>query len=164
MGNGLPVSDGESWLRQRRMLQPAFHHQRIAALAGRLVESIDEGLTEQWEPAARTGEPFNAAQAFTHLTMHVLVRTMFGSGLTRAEAEQASEAMAYIIDFMLKGMMARFLPSWTPIPGQARYRVAVQTIDSIIFRMIDRESRIRSWETRCCPCSSRRAIRIRASI
>jgi cytochrome P450 len=138
MGNGLPVNDGASWLRQRRMLQPAFHHQRIAALAGRLMESIDEGLTEQWEPAARTGEPFNAAQAFTHLTMHVLVRTMFGGGLPRAEAEQASEAMAYIIDFMLKGMMARFLPSWTPIPGQARYRVAVQTIDSIIFRMIDR--------------------------
>ncbi|MFL5344402.1 MAG: cytochrome P450 [Hyalangium sp.] len=138
MGNGLPVNDGASWLRQRRMLQPAFHHQRIAALAGRLMESIDEGLTEQWEPSARTGEPFNAARAFTHLTMHVLVHTMFGGGLTRAEAEQASEAMAYIIDFMLRGMLARFLPSWTPIPGTARYRMAVQTIDSIIFRMLDR--------------------------
>ncbi len=138
MGNGLPVSDGEYWRRQRRMLQPAFHHQRITTLAGKLMESIDEGLTEQWEPSARTGEPFNAAQAFTHLTMHVLVRTVFGSGLARAEAEQASKAMVYIIDFMLRGMMARFLPSWVPIPGHARYRAAVQTFDSIIFRMLER--------------------------
>ncbi|WP_224247780.1 cytochrome P450 [Hyalangium gracile] len=138
MGNGLPVSDGEYWRRQRRLLQPAFHHQRLVTLAERLVETLDESLAERWDEAARTGEPFNAAQAFTHMTMHLLVRTMFGGGLSQAEAEQAEQAMVYIIHFMLKGMVSRLLPPWVPIPGHARYRAAIEAMDSVIFRMIER--------------------------
>jgi cytochrome P450 len=63
---------------------------------------------------------------------------MFGSALAPAEAEQIAQAMAYIIDFMLKGMVTRLLPPWLPVPGRARYRVAIQTIDTIIFRMLNR--------------------------
>ncbi|WP_224369792.1 cytochrome P450 [Hyalangium versicolor] len=138
MGNGLPVSEGDYWRRQRRMLQPAFHHQRIATLAARLVETVDETLSEHWEQAARTGEPFNAAQAFAHMTMHLLVRIMFGGGLSQAEAEEAEQAMAYIIHFMVKGMATHALPSWVPVPGRARYRAAIRTMDSILFRMLER--------------------------
>jgi cytochrome P450 len=87
LGNGLPVSEGEFWKRQRRMMQPAFHHQRMAALTGRMVEAIDECL-EGWEPAARSGEPLDVAQAFVRMTMHVLVRTVFGGSVEPAEAQQ----------------------------------------------------------------------------
>lgn len=138
MGNGLPVSHGEFWRRQRRMLQPAFHQQRLSALAGQVVETIDQSLTEHWEKAARTGEPFNVASAFTHMTMKVLVRTMFGGGLETAEAERASQAIFYIIDFMLRGMVTQFLPPWLPIPGRARYREAIRTVDELMFRMLAR--------------------------
>ncbi|MBN1208789.1 MAG: cytochrome P450 [Myxococcaceae bacterium] len=138
MGNGLPVSQGEYWMRQRRMLQPAFHRERLVALAGKMLETIDESLTALWEKPARTGEPFNVADAFPHMTMNVLVRTMFGAGLAPAEAERASHAMAYIIDFMLRGMVAQSLPTWLPLPGRARYREAIRTVDAILFQMLER--------------------------
>ena len=138
MGNGLPVSEGDFWKRQRRMLQPAFHHQRLMTLVTRMVDTLDENLTKHWEPSARAGTPLNAAQAFTHLTMHMLVRTMFGSGLKQAEVEQVSQAMGYIIDYLLTGMVSRFLPSWLPMPGHARYRAAMRTVDTVIFQMVDR--------------------------
>jgi cytochrome P450 len=141
MGSGLPVSEGAYWRRQRRLIQPAFHSQRLVALTGKMVEAIDESLDERWEPAARAGEPFDAARAFTRMTMHVLVRTLFGSGLTRAETERAAQAILYIIDFMLKGMMTRSLPSWIPIPGKARYQEALRTVDEIVFQVLERGER-----------------------
>src|SRR5215472_9210610 len=54
-GNGLLVNDGASWLRQRRLMQPAFHHQRIAAL-GTLMTTATLAMLEGWEQSARGGE------------------------------------------------------------------------------------------------------------
>jgi cytochrome P450 len=44
-GNGLLTSDGELWLRHRRMMQPAFHRQRIAEYAHLMVEYTSETLS-----------------------------------------------------------------------------------------------------------------------
>ena len=42
IGNGLPASEGDFWLRQRRMMQPQFHRQRLAALTDLMIEAIEE--------------------------------------------------------------------------------------------------------------------------
>ncbi|MFY0566911.1 cytochrome P450 [Archangium lansingense] len=137
LGNGLPVSEGEFWKRQRRMIQPAFHHQRLIALTEKMVEAIDESLAS-WEQAAKTGAPFDIAGAFSRMTMNVMVRAMFGSGLEAGEAERVGQALAYIIDYLMVGMMTKSLPEWLPIPGRARYQQAVQYIDEVVLRIIER--------------------------
>ncbi len=137
LGNGLPVSEGAFWRRQRRMIQPAFHHKRLMAMADLMVEAIDESL-DRWESYAQSGEPMDVAQAFTHTTMNVLVRTMFGSELKAGEAETVGTELAYAIDFMLQGMVTNALPSWAPVPGRARYRQAIRAIDEVVFRVIER--------------------------
>ena len=137
LGNGLPVSEGNFWRRQRRMIQPAFHHKRLMAIADQMVAAIDESL-DRWEPYARSGEAMDVAQAFTHTTMNVLVRTMFGSDLKPGEAETVGKELAYAIDFMLQGMVTNSLPSWVPVPGRKRYQQAIRSIDEIVFRVIER--------------------------
>ncbi|MDY7229374.1 cytochrome P450 [Hyalangium rubrum] len=141
LGNGLPVSEGEFWKRQRRMIQPAFHHQRLVSLIGEMVEAIDACLEEAWEPAARTGEPFDAAKAFTRVTMNVLVRALFGSGLEPRETEQVAQAFTYVNAYMMKGLVTNSLPPWVPVPGRARYREAIRTIDEIVFQVLARGRR-----------------------
>jgi cytochrome P450 len=138
MGNGLPVSDGDYWKRQRRMLQPAFHRERLAAITDTMRETIDESLTSLWEPAARSGQPFDVAGAFTHMTMNVLVRTMFGTGLATPEVERGASAMMYIIDFMLREMVTQVVPAWVPLPGRSRYREAIRTVDALVQQVLER--------------------------
>lgn len=53
-GNGLVVNEGESWRKQRRLAQPAFHRQRLALLGERMTQAAEQ-MTEQWsETYART--------------------------------------------------------------------------------------------------------------
>src|SRR5215217_1405441 len=51
LGNGLFTNEGESWLTQRRLIQPAFHRGHVTALADTIVEPT-ESLIEQWESLA----------------------------------------------------------------------------------------------------------------
>lgn len=137
LGNGLPVSEGAFWMRQRRMMQPAFHHQRLAALTDRMVSAIDECL-EAWEPAAAGGAPLDVARAFNRVTMNVMVRTMFGTGLEPGETERVADALVFVIDFILRGIAAHALPAWVPVPGRARYAEALATIDRTVMGVIER--------------------------
>src|SRR4030095_4542230 len=90
LGNGLVVSEGSFWLRQRRMMQPQFHRQRIAALSELMVSAIQEAL-DTWEPFT-SHETFNMSPALNQLTMRVVARTLFGTGLDEAEMEKVTDA------------------------------------------------------------------------
>jgi cytochrome P450 len=140
LGNGLPTSEGEFWKRQRRMMQPAFHHQRMVALTGKMGEAIDESLAS-WEQVARTGAPFDLAQGLSRMTMNVMVRALFGSGLEEAEVERVGPALAYIIEYMLGGTLTQGLPDWVPIPGRTRYQEAIRLIDAVVSRIIEQGRR-----------------------
>ena len=61
LGKGLMVSEGEFWVSQRRMIQPAFHRQAIGALAG-MMETVNRGLLARWEEAAREKTPINVTR------------------------------------------------------------------------------------------------------
>lgn len=135
LGNGLVVSEGEFWLRQRRMMQPHFHRQRLAGLTELMIKAIDESLAT-WEPAADSGDPMNLLTGLNQLTMRVIVQTMFGSALTREEMEQAAEAITYALDFLMTAIITDALPGWLPVPGKKRYEQAIAKFDEIVYRII----------------------------
>jgi len=135
LGNGLVVSEGDFWLRQRRMMSPQFHRQRIAALATLMVNAIS-GVLDTWEDAAFTGEDFNIAANFDKVTMSVIVRTMFGTALDQAEMEEASEAMTIALNYIMMGTVTNPLPDWMPLPGKKRYQQAMAKFDELVYRII----------------------------
>lgn len=137
LGNGLPASGGEFWLRQRRMMQPHFHRKRLEALTVLMMQAIDEAMAE-WDTAVASPGPFRIDAAFPHVTMKVIVKTMFGAGLSHEDVEKVSDALTYALDFMIRGMITNHLPRWMPVPGRRRYQRAVQTIDDIVLGIIQR--------------------------
>ena len=77
-GNGLVMSDGDFWRRQRQRIQPAFHQARVDAHLGLFVE--EAGATRAaWETAARQGETRDVYRDMRACSLRALTRAMFGS-------------------------------------------------------------------------------------
>jgi len=71
-GKGLLTNEGDSWLRQRRLSQPAFHRERVASYA-RVMTAYTEEMLQSWRP----GETRDIHQDMMQLTLRVVVRCLF---------------------------------------------------------------------------------------
>ena len=135
LGNGLVSSEGEFWVRQRRLAQPAFHRERIAAY-GKVMVQLAERAVGKWAP----GETRDLYADMMRLTAEIVVQTMFGM-----DAEVDSEAIAEALDrimiqftrqFGVLGILDNMLPAWsTP-----RFRRILKPLDDTVYRII-REKR-----------------------
>lgn len=139
LGNGLVLSEGSLWRRQRRLMQPAFHRRRLAGFADAMTDETARML-DSWEARAAAGEPFDAALEMTLLTQRIIVRTMFGS-----DVGEEGERIARAFETALAGIDARFvIPLWMtrlPLPVNRRFERALQKIDEAVHRIISERRR-----------------------
>jgi cytochrome P450 len=77
LGKGLMVSEGDFWISQRRMVQPAFHRKAIGALAGVIAEANQELLAD-WQRAAAAASPVNVTRDLSRTVLQVVLRAIFG--------------------------------------------------------------------------------------
>lgn len=138
LGNGLPVSEGSFWKQQRRMMQPHFHRAKLAALTDLMVSAIDDSLQE-WDRLAEKQTPFNVEGSTAAITMQVIVRTMFGTGLSAEQTAKVNHLFPYMVDFLFKGLLTQSLPSWLPIPGKRQYRNAIAELDKIVLALVEQK-------------------------
>lgn len=150
LGNGLVLNEGEPWLRQRRMMQPAFHRRHLAGFAETMAEETEKML-ERWDALASEGRPFDAAREMKDLTRRIVVRTMFG---TAVGTEGAKIGQAF--DDVIAGIEIRaLLPAFfgrLPIPSNHRFERAVHTLDEEVNRMIGERRRSGPGETTSSAC------------
>jgi cytochrome P450 len=86
LGNGIIVSEGEFWKRQRRMMQPTFHR-RILAQFDRLIARANDRLLAEWERKCAAGEPVNVTDDMSILTLEIVLGVIFGDDLHSMAAE-----------------------------------------------------------------------------
>ena len=134
-GDGLFASEGAHWLRQRRLMQPAFHRQRIASFAEAMV-SETERMLEHWEEPARTGKPLEVSREFTDLTMRIIAQAMFST-----QIEEDVRAISEAITLLLADLNFRFQVPFYPKIGfptlrNRRAQKALSVIDEVIYRII----------------------------
>lgn len=135
MGGGLLTSSGDVWLRQRRMIQPHLHRKQLAVLFNEMVSAITEAL-DAWTAHARAGTELNLRQETANITMNVIMRTMFGSGLlSPAEAAVIAPAVTRLIDYAGRGLYTNALPKWL-IPGRKQFETDLRELGQIIQRVI----------------------------
>ena len=130
-GNGIIASDPPLWLRQRRTMQPAFHH----AHATRWLEVI-LAATDRCLDALSMNQPFSVRQAMLRLTRESIVHVLFSNTLG-ADAEPIGEAFAVIEQVMGERAVALAkLPLSTPTAQRERLRTAIGFIDERLFGLI----------------------------
>jgi cytochrome P450 len=77
LGKGLMVSEGDFWISQRRMIQPAFHRNIITGLST-MIASANEELLKCWTVAARAGSSVNVTRDLSRTVLDIVLRSIFG--------------------------------------------------------------------------------------
>jgi cytochrome P450 len=77
LGNGLMVSKGELWKRQRRMIQPAFNHESVGTSI-KMITAVNAELLKRWQLAARRNESVNVTRDVSGMALEVVLRFVFG--------------------------------------------------------------------------------------
>ena len=136
-GKGLVVSEGDFWLRQRRMIQPHMHRKQLAGLTDTKTRAIGTVL-DRWSKVATPEMELDLGEAMSHITMDVITQTMFGSDALEAdEMQRVSAALTQALDYVsLRGFLS-ILPNWVPLPGQGDFAGNLQSIRNTIMRLIE---------------------------
>jgi cytochrome P450 len=134
LGNGLLTSEDAFWLRQRRLAQPAFHRERIQAMAATMVECT-EHMLERWERVAAAGGTIDLVEEMMALTQTIIVRTMFSTDLG-ATAEIVNRTWPIINRRIGETFWATKLETTLPLPANRRLRRALGELDAVVYRII----------------------------
>lgn len=134
-GNGLVLNEGESWKRQRRLMQPAFAHRRTTSLVPLMSEVVEQRLAG-WEAACAAGRPVDVGEEMMSLTLRIIAKTMFSLSIGDAELDEMARAFNTALHHMTRRMFTFFLPEWVPLPGQRGCREAVATLEKTTYRII----------------------------
>ena len=128
-GNGLVRAEGNVWLRQRRLMQPGFHRQRIRGYA----ETMSR-LSEGFIATIPTGADVDFHHVMTALTLDITVATMFGHSVDTKQRRVGEHMTAIMARFEKVGYMVE--PDWWPSPSQLRYRRSTRAIDKLIHEIV----------------------------
>lgn len=128
-GNGLLRAEGNVWLRQRRLMQPGFHRQRIRGYADTMSR-----LSEHFVATLADGAEADFHELMTELTLHITVATMFGQSVETKQRRVGEHMTAIMSRFETLGYMVE--PDWWPSPSQLRYQRAIRAVDGLIHEIV----------------------------
>lgn len=139
LGDGLLISDGEFWKRQRKLTQPAFHTRRIQNYADVMVEH-SLNLREGWQP----GQVINIAQDMMQLTLFIVAKTLFDSDVHQ-EVDEIGGAMDVMLHTVIETTRRIIrLPQWIPTPQRLRKQQSINTLNTIIMNIINQRRQMGS--------------------
>ena len=130
LGDGLLTSEGDFWLRQRRLIQPAFHRDRVAAYTPVMTARAAEML-DGW----RDGEVRDIHRELMNLTLEIAAETLFGVSVSH-EAVRIHAALEVLMAANTTPYRLYPLMRHLPTPGNRRYTRAVRELDRIVYSII----------------------------
>ncbi len=135
LGEGLFLTDGQQWRRQRKLSQPAFHHKKLQALAETMVTATGE-LLQRWDKLAASGARFDVAAEMTRLTLTVVGRALLSTELDAIEGDIGRDLTFVLRETNRRTLAPLPLPSWLPLPRNARYRRSIASLDAHVDAII----------------------------
>jgi cytochrome P450 len=133
MGQGLTLSNGDLWLRQRRLMQPAFHRRKVEQMTETTARTISQML-DGWRD--HLGQSFDLATEMEHLSLAVLLATLFGSGITESESQRIVQAVAFVLHVAGRGMFLEVPPA-IPTPENLKVKQALRELHQVFEELIE---------------------------
>jgi cytochrome P450 len=132
LGEGLITSDDPIHIRQRRIVAPAFHRQRIAVYADQIVTSA-ASHRDRWQP----NQTLDISASMMSLSLEIIARTLFNTEVTD-DIRHINEEVNTIMDLYNFLVIFPRLESFLhlPIPGVIKFRRSRNRLDAVVNRLI----------------------------
>lgn len=131
-GRGLLTNEGDPWRHQRRLVQPAFHQERIGRYGDTVADKTRIRLAG-W----KDGELIDVRAEMTALTLEIVAKILFDTEVRPVVGEITGAFRAAIGESVHQFRRPFDIPEVVPTPGNRRYRRAVERLDALVYRMID---------------------------
>ena len=131
LGNGLLTSEGDEWRQQRRLVQPAFHRERIAGYADTMA-----AFAGRRRDAWRDGAAIDAHAEMMSLTLAIAAETLFGAHVEHEAADIAAALETAMSMFRRLTMPFSELLDRLPLPANRRFAAARGRLNATVQRMI----------------------------
>lgn len=136
LGEGLLTSEGDFWRKQRRLMQPGFHRDKLASFVDTYVE-FGQALIERWSNVAG-GTEIDVSSGFMEATLNIVSKAMFSSDVADA-MEVVHREFDHANEKMIKRITSPFpMPLWMPLPGVQRERHSYEAIKKVVADIIEK--------------------------
>ena len=140
IGNGLTISEGDHWKRQRKLIAPAFHAQRIQHYADTMVEQTHK-LIADWQQTSQR----DIQADMVHLNTSIIGLTLFGEDVSNQSDHVRQQLIGLNTLFTQRAQQIN-VPRWLPTPHNRAINQTVAAVDAIVVPLI--EKRRQSGEDR----------------
>ena len=132
LGTSMVTAEGEAWRTRRRAATPGFRQHAVAMMTARINNTLSE-LIDPLTPGPRDVDAMTGRVAMT-----IALRVMFGEVKEQERLTALAEAVDLALARIGLGWASSRLPRWLPLPGRARYRRALATIDETVAWLVAR--------------------------
>jgi cytochrome P450 len=142
LGNGLLTSDGPYWVRQRRLIQPIFHRERVVRM-GAVMAQEAQRLARDWERRGVDRQPLDVAAEMTRVALAIVARALFSVDIAQ-HAQVIGAALTNMNEAMAQAGLSAIFP-FLPSRSNRRTRSARRALDSVIWKIIAERRASANW-------------------
>jgi enediyne biosynthesis protein E7 len=123
LGCGLMVSEGDLWKRQRKMIQPMFHHSVLKAFTA-LMTRCSRKVIAAWQAKVRAGEVIDITEEMSQVTLNFILYALFSEDLDRLIEREGYNPFAIVTDESARNL--QFARQFRALAGDVKEMVAVR--------------------------------------
>jgi cytochrome P450 len=136
LGNGLLLSEGDFWLRQRRLVAPMFHRKQVRRFAEIMVEEAHK-VVDELGRAADSGREVDVASIMSRLTLAIVGRVLFNRDIGR-KSDDIGEAMEELFRDVNRRITSLWsIPLEVPTPHNLKMRGYISQLTELVDEMIE---------------------------
>jgi len=131
LGKGLLTVDGDFWLKQRRLIQPAFHKQKMNQLVENMNQTIAlelEGLTEE--------KPMDLFPVMSQLAFNVVAKSLFQLSISEEKLNRIKFIIEEVQNFLIKEIRLPHKAWWFSLSGQVKKHLELAEENNRIIKEI----------------------------
>ncbi|MEO0337697.1 MAG: cytochrome P450 [Bacteroidota bacterium] len=135
LGYGLLNLDGKKWLRQRRLIQPGFHRERIASLAD-IMNTVIDDFFQDFDTQTKGGD-IDMYDQMQQVTFQVISQSIFNLNIDPQELNFARDRIDHLQAYIIKEIRTPFMIPYLKWSGQtAQAKKLSEELDEILIRLI----------------------------